>query len=1384
MAQQLFNTKPYFDDFDPTKNFYKVLFKPGYAVQARELNQLQSILQHQITGISNHLFKKNTVIIPGGVALNNSADILSIVGLGDPHGLVGKTITNATNFDIDDDSTLNGFITAIVLGAKDPTETQPAALYIKYVRGQSDGRGTFNLSEQLRTVDSTIVTFNVDTTIGSTIGRVATVSKGVFYTRELFVDCPSQSVIIEIDKQVVSNCTVGLNVVETIITSDQDETLLDNASGSPNQYAPGADRYKVDLQLTSRNTYSEVLDDKFITLMVIENNVVTYINNRTEYAELMKTLARRTYDANGNFIVNGLNIACNESADDAYVWAHVGRGKCYLGGYEYEQIVTRSLAIDKPRDAAHQQEVTGIRRFADELPHLTVAGGPWLTELPERFSLVELLDAEPNAPGVGVIGYALYRDIQYIFGGINSQDVYRMFFDSMTLNPGKTLNDIGGIKSITAGAGQGAAVLHELRLVNINGTFNVGNTIRAATTDNQEGRLYTFLNNAAFLIKNDPAKEIPAVDIIKDTISDATAQRLVTYITNYTPEMRPLIEVDASPILTLRNGEVNYTTLVKQVFTLIQGSNSSDTLTSKTYEPYSYNNYVAYDSTNDPTPGGLGVAEEFVDLTGLITVSDSSYTIELPPSHPLIGHTVEVYATVRNTNVAAATGSLQSTTINIRTPSKSWMALGHTDVTTVDRIVEGRVIDVTNVSHDGLIATITTAENHGLFVADVVVLADIESTANPTAAFESGFNRIFNVVEVTSPTEFTVNYVATADGYNSGGQVKLPADIDNDDDRDITNRYIIDRNQDSILVQTGLIKLRRGATAPVGQIAVRYSRRSYGTSDESYVSVDSYGDYTLGDLSYIGNINDLVDSKQKVTHLRNYLDFRTRTSVYFFKNIGIVPSTNTASIILRDLNLSVFKTELINKYVVGPGFASGAVITNVGFDPTTGNTVLSLSASAVGFQQGTYYIGLNTADLSIADKSNTGLAKTFLYPKYGTRIEYDYIKFTPKHVMVFINRQEDKLTLEYKEVASLEEVLKVRRDMYKLPLMYLYMKPYTVSMEDVAIIRFENPVYQMLDIHALREKIDRNEYYASLALNRDISQEIIDAQMEIGTATVKRGFWNENLVDMSRQAYNSDDFSCTIYDRTYVAPGTVTRTVPMVLDPLINTTTWTQKGFSVMLPYTEQVAYSNNQASKFNNLNPFNMINWTSGKLILSPHVDNWVDMTVEPAAPIVNNITNITNNTTNNVTNTTVSVTNNITNTITATGTIGAITVSSANTTTAAGLGNVVTMPIVQTDTATIAPAPAIDEVVIQINNLRTSWGPDSAGGRHAITFDWVTNLGRTGRVNTDSHLSQVVGNLGANGYNGVVANSMINRLYNDTDVRTYLFAGTHFDQRPPSDW
>ena len=64
------NVAPYYDDFDPNDKFNRVLFRPGFAVQARELTQLQSILQNQIERFGNHMFQEGTAVIPGNQNIN------------------------------------------------------------------------------------------------------------------------------------------------------------------------------------------------------------------------------------------------------------------------------------------------------------------------------------------------------------------------------------------------------------------------------------------------------------------------------------------------------------------------------------------------------------------------------------------------------------------------------------------------------------------------------------------------------------------------------------------------------------------------------------------------------------------------------------------------------------------------------------------------------------------------------------------------------------------------------------------------------------------------------------------------------------------------------------------------------------------------------------------------------------------------------------------------------------------------------------------------------------------------------------------------------------------------------------------------------------------
>ena len=124
------NISPYYDDFDPSNDFYKVLFKPGFPVQARELTNSQSILQNQIEKFGDHIFKEGSVVIPGSPSYDGNYHAVKInstqfgidVSLYTDQ-LIGKVLEGQV-------SGVTAYVDNIVL--PDGGEVENITLYVKY----------------------------------------------------------------------------------------------------------------------------------------------------------------------------------------------------------------------------------------------------------------------------------------------------------------------------------------------------------------------------------------------------------------------------------------------------------------------------------------------------------------------------------------------------------------------------------------------------------------------------------------------------------------------------------------------------------------------------------------------------------------------------------------------------------------------------------------------------------------------------------------------------------------------------------------------------------------------------------------------------------------------------------------------------------------------------------------------------------------------------------------------------------------------------------------------------------------------------------------------------------------------------------------------------
>ena len=341
-----FNIEPFYDDYSADKQFYRILFRPGYAVQARELTQLQTILQQQIKRHGDHIFKNGAMVIPGQISYDaktayvklkpeiSSATIVKTYSV--LSSVVGKTYKGQ-----------NSGVEAIVLAATaaDSTTGEPDTLFVKYTRGS----GKFALNEIITPTDSSQgLDLSVQATNALGFGTTATIEKGIYYIKDNFVLVPAQTIVLS-KYSSTATAKAGLQVVESIVYPEEDESLLDNALGSPNYAAPGAARYYIDLQLTSV-AYDAVKDDaEFIPLLVLVDGKVQFLVDKTEYAQLEKTLARRTFDESGDYTVREFPVEVREYRNnDRGTWTnnitYVKGDYVTSGGSTYKCILTHTSA--------------------------------------------------------------------------------------------------------------------------------------------------------------------------------------------------------------------------------------------------------------------------------------------------------------------------------------------------------------------------------------------------------------------------------------------------------------------------------------------------------------------------------------------------------------------------------------------------------------------------------------------------------------------------------------------------------------------------------------------------------------------------------------------------------------------------------------------------------------------------------------------------------------------------------------------------------------------------------------------------------------------------------------------------------------------------------
>ena len=293
-----FNVSPYFDDFTEDKKFHRVMYRPAFAVQARELTTQQSILQNQIESFGDHMFKHGAMVIPGQILFDISYFAVKLTSFnGTLSNYKGNTVTGGTSG-----------VVADVVNVVATDGTDPDTLFVKYRNS-----GTDNVSQKF-TDGETLTSGQTDasTAIVSTctIGSAVHIDAGVYYINGFFVNVDQQTLVL--DKYTnIPSYRMGLTIVENFITSTDDTTILDNATGSSNANATGAHRFKIDLILTKLSLTSTA-DAGFVELARVENGVIRNRVDSTQYSHIEDTLARRTFDESGDYAVDNFDLDVRE----------------------------------------------------------------------------------------------------------------------------------------------------------------------------------------------------------------------------------------------------------------------------------------------------------------------------------------------------------------------------------------------------------------------------------------------------------------------------------------------------------------------------------------------------------------------------------------------------------------------------------------------------------------------------------------------------------------------------------------------------------------------------------------------------------------------------------------------------------------------------------------------------------------------------------------------------------------------------------------------------------------------------------------------------------------------------------------------------------------
>ena len=887
-----FNTAPYNDDFDPNKNYHRILFKPGVAVQARELTQSQTILQNQISEFASSIFSQNTPISGGNVTTNLACEYIKLNITYNNATITAGSFLNKIITDSTGTILARVIATAEAISGSTTNAGDPPTLIVTYISGLE-----FSDNMQIFTTDGSNYTAStIGISGGNTSGgssSVVSISPGVFYIINgystsstpnsdgsfskysigNFVNVLGQTTILNKYDNIPS-LRVGLEINETIDDYINDASLLDPAIGASNFQAPGADRYSIDLTLT---TYPISLgnDDSFVELVRIVGGQIIKQVDGTVYSTIDDYFAKRDFETNGDYIVDpftftpGPNAGGNSTKYDL----NISKGIAYVHGYRIENQSNLILTSDRSRsnssiltnfvtsDYGNYYYVDSVNGFFDTTiqPAIDIHCVPSAS-----INTSSALGYNSTLVGSGHIRNLIYSSDS---GSANtSAYVYKAYLSDMATNTlnGSVASSVANntfIVNDSAGAFSAANnAYYNMTLSIYSGTDSTSGDIRTINSYVVSGGTKTITVSQPFTLTPDSTSKFTlsmnsadAESIVQIAGSGSYALTANSNINTASGKISGAISGDAV-IQNIQSPEMLF--VVGNPY--VSGISSSSYISTKNWRNHQFGSgagVLTLNITSSPLQfiGTGTLSDDIIKRNYIVVDSATKQILNLTSS---TGCTVVV--TSNQTQVTFTSAAYANKIVNIITS----VNVSNADSSAVGILKSKNLVVGSNtvVSTSG---PSSSGALNGTTYVDLpngqVYISGVGTSNTKISLYVADVKRISKIIDTGSPAIAPTLNMLTSTQY------------------DVTTQYFLNNGQKDSMYDHAYISLIPGASSAKGNLLIIYDRYSH-TSGDGYFSVLSYLSTASGGVSTLPetyqNIPTYTSQSGSVYRLSDTLDFR------------------------------------------------------------------------------------------------------------------------------------------------------------------------------------------------------------------------------------------------------------------------------------------------------------------------------------------------------------------------------------------------------------------------------------------------------------------------------------------------------------------------------